>query len=62
MHFIKTVETKSHNYYYLSGMGKPDNKEYGFDPKIKRFKVHNKYTLIKDIIKNEHIDIFISER
>ena len=51
------METGKYDICFITG--KPYSKEYSFDPKIKRFIAHDNYTLIKNIIKNEHIDIVI---
>ena len=51
------METGKYDICFITG--KPYSKEYSFDPKIKRFIAYDNYTLIKKIIRSEHIDIVI---
>ena len=51
------IETGKYDIYFITK--KPTNKEYPFNPKIKRFIAYDNYALIRNITKHEHIDIVI---
>ena len=53
----KLMETGNYDICFITG--NPYHKEYTYNSSIKRFIAHNNYSLIKNITKNENIDIFI---
>ena len=50
---------KTGKYDIIFITGKRYSKEYDYDKRIKRFYAHGNYTVIKDIILKENIDIFV---
>ena len=51
------METGKYDIYFITG--KQTQKEYSYNPNIKRFITYDNYTLIKNITKHENIDIVI---
>ena len=51
------METGKYDIYFITG--KQTQKEYSYNPNIKRFIAYDNYTLIKNITKHENIDIVI---
>ena len=51
------METGKYDIYFITG--KQSQKEYSYNPNIKRFIAYDNYTLIKNITKHENIDIII---
>ena len=49
--------TGKYNIYFITG--KPYNREFSYDPEIKRFIAYNNYTLMRNISKYEKIDIVV---
>ena len=51
------LKTGKFNIYYFTD--KPYYKEFSYEPEIKRYIAHNNYTLMRNISKNEKIDIVV---
>ena len=49
--------TGKYNIYFITG--KPYNREFSYDPQIKRFIAYNNYTLMRNISKYEKIDVVV---
>ena len=51
------IKTGKYNLYFITE--KPYNREFSYDPSIKRFYCYNNYTLLRNLSKYEKIDIVV---